>query len=539
MANVQATAWAAGILSSLFFIFVNAAMNIYTKWLFSESGGNWPLPWTMLAVQQFQTYLVLQPSLILMRRRGLDGGGKDKDGNGNETDDAVSFRSLMSVVAVTVLFCLNAGLNSLSLVEISITLNQTIRAFLPVGVLLVATCVEQRSYPPHSYLTTGLLVVGIGLTCWSSPDFQLYGFFLAFASTLVAAVGTSLNGRLLSRGPFSKSAGKSGPYGIVQLTLIQSVPAFALFSAIAFFTEGSSVMDKFRHNSEAHWTWQSTLGLLSISSVLALLTNLSRFLLVSATSALMEALAGNAKVATLCVIDHECFGTVLYVYNYAGICITIVGFGAHIFLQWSTKEPEGKKPHSQVADGSQKPGSKRVLHRPRLISAAETGLAAEHVAVEFGRDYSKFGEHWGRGGSGGSTSTTAASSNGVPELRRHRSVTWPEAAPKERRVGMWDGLDFSLAYAVPQWLRTEDYTPVSMLSPMTGGQSVARMPSEAEMTALASVTRGRSLSDPTERRGGLEDIWQRVPLQSGLRPVEEEGDQTDAEIGDPPDLDWL
>eukprot|EP00434_Breviolum_minutum_P021320 symbB.v1.2.018811.t1/scaffold1452.1/size117917/10 len=109
---------------------------------------------------------------------------------------------MMQVFAVTGLFCLNVGLNSLSLVRISITLNQTVRAFLPVGVLLLGTCIERRAYPSHSYFTTIFLVIGIALTCWGSPDFDMLGFNLALMSTLVGAAGTSLNGRLLSVGPF-------------------------------------------------------------------------------------------------------------------------------------------------------------------------------------------------------------------------------------------------------------------------------------------------------------------------------------------------
>ncbi|CAJ1346111.1 unnamed protein product [Effrenium voratum] len=42
----------AGAASSLLFVVLNCAMNIYTKWLFSPGGGDFALPWTMLAVQQ-------------------------------------------------------------------------------------------------------------------------------------------------------------------------------------------------------------------------------------------------------------------------------------------------------------------------------------------------------------------------------------------------------------------------------------------------------------------------------------------------------
>ncbi|CAE7441031.1 unnamed protein product [Symbiodinium sp. CCMP2592] len=53
----------AGAISSLIFVVLNCAMNIYTKWLFSPGGGNFALPWTMLTVQQLEAFLVLQPLL--------------------------------------------------------------------------------------------------------------------------------------------------------------------------------------------------------------------------------------------------------------------------------------------------------------------------------------------------------------------------------------------------------------------------------------------------------------------------------------------
>ncbi|CAJ1346109.1 unnamed protein product, partial [Effrenium voratum] len=151
----------------------------------------------------------------------------------DQQDEGLGMMDLVQVLAVTGLFCVNVGLNSLSLVRISITLNQTVRAFLPVGVLLLATCVERRTYPSHSYCTTFFLVVGIALTCWGSPDFDLLGFNLALMSTLVAAAGTSLNGRLLSVGPFRGT----GAVNIMRLMMLQSIPAFFVFTIIAVFTE--------------------------------------------------------------------------------------------------------------------------------------------------------------------------------------------------------------------------------------------------------------------------------------------------------------
>lgn len=72
-------------------------------------------------------------------------------------------------------------------------------------------------------------MAGIALTCWGSPDFDLYGFTLVLLSTLVAAGGTSLNGRLLSVGAFRGT----GSVNIMRLMMLQSIPAFFVFAIVA------------------------------------------------------------------------------------------------------------------------------------------------------------------------------------------------------------------------------------------------------------------------------------------------------------------
>ncbi|CAE8589543.1 unnamed protein product, partial [Polarella glacialis] len=291
------------------FVVLNCAMNIYMKWLFSPSGGNFALPWTMLAIQQLEAYLVLQPWLAWRDSTGRFGWGVGKPRKlahrtgsvaiaaqdhqaermpevqeGEEDEDGLGVVELCQVLSVTGFFCLNVGLNSLSLVRISITLNQTVRAFLPVGVLLCATCIERRTYPRHSYITTLMLVLGIALTCWGSPNFEPVGFTLALASTFVAAIGSSLNGRLLCSPAFRRN----GTQKIMQLMMLQSVPAFVFFAFVAALTEGDSILRLLQVSDEGEMpqrSWLVILGLVSISSALALVANLARCFLVAATSA--------------------------------------------------------------------------------------------------------------------------------------------------------------------------------------------------------------------------------------------------------------
>eukprot|EP00438_Fugacium_kawagutii_P001233 Skav223429 [mRNA] locus=scaffold350:496335:502588:+ [translate_table: standard] len=173
-----------------------------------------------------------------------------------------------------------------------------------------------------------------------------------------------------------------------------------------------------KHLAEESGGWPMALGLVSISSALALVSNLGRCFLVASTSALMETFAGNTKVAALCVIDNRLFGTKMYSYNYLGVTVTFLGFSVHVLLQYlsgAKQEAKQQKDAKQAAranrapegtngeleglkqDDSERPmtGSLSrspsrpvfILNMPRLISGAETGLFSEHLALRLGREH--------------------------------------------------------------------------------------------------------------------------------------------------------
>jgi len=274
------------------------------------------------------------------------------------------------------------------------------------------------------------------------------------------------------------------------------------------------------------------LALVSFSSVLALLSNLGRCFLVAATSPLTETLAGNAKVATLCIIDHYLFHTVLSWKNYAGIGLTFSGFSVHLLLQYAIKEDK-----EDMRQGPETPSAKtsKVVNRPRLISAADTGLAAEHLAVEVGREPAQFRRIGGENGLAP-----------IPELPRPRSVTWPQPAPKETSGMFGASVDFSLVFQVPVWLEAnkpgspEDYSPLSVasLSPMARRSPGAVWPPAGNMSPT-SAARLRCYSDPTDTNNNrarlLEDV--RLGPQNPKDDSEEEAGIT--ELAEPPDLGFL
>jgi len=377
---------AVGAAATVLYMLSNIMMNLFMKWMFSEAGGKFALPWTMLAFQQVEAFLILQLWIACT-----------EEGWGWSSVRGSDVRALdcLQILAVTCLFCCNVGLNSLSLVWMSITLNQTIRAFLPLGVLIFATCLERRSYPKWSYITAGVLITGIVLSCLHCPEFELYSFSLALGSTLIASLGCSLNGRILHVGSFCGQEGNP----IVTVLMLQSLPAAAIFAVVAFVSEGQQLQHLVRNSSSSLcYEW---LALLSLSGILALATNLFRCLLVAVTSALTETFAGNVKVAALCVIDNRLFGTVLGTINYVGVIVTFLGFSIHSVLQYVSASPivpEATQQGDNLECG-QDNASLQAKMQPTMLSMGqhqmrystnnlrglalpETGLAAESLALQ-------------------------------------------------------------------------------------------------------------------------------------------------------------
>eukprot|EP00913_Durusdinium_trenchii_P000555 g511.t1 len=282
--------------------------------------------------------------------------------------------------------------------------------------------------------------------------------------------------------------------------MLQSIPAFFVFTIVAVLTEMNALLKHLAEAQESGTGWPMILGLVSVSSALALVSNLGRCFLVASTSALMETFAGNTKVAALCVIDNRLFGTKMYglgfrrdvgryrleprflkamlCYNYAGVTLTFMGFSVHVLLQYlsgAKHEAKAAKERNSKAklSGRQGEGANDELERlkqdeepqkggltktasshsgifnmPRLISGAETGLFSEHLAVNLGRDH-PLRRRKGRKPTRQLTQACTAGDEGeVPPLTRGRSRTWH--AGEDRDKG-WIG-DLNPVLEAPDWL---------------------------------------------------------------------------------------
>jgi len=279
---------------ALLFIGLNVALNIYNKWLLARL----PIPIALVVAQQVASGVALAAWF-----RWRDGALPSVGGS-----------ALWGVVVMSLLFGANTVLNNASLVTLSLTLNQCVRAFLPCVVLVVAVCIEGKRYPWTMWLTGAAIAAGIFGAVWRNPSFELGGFVMVASSTMLAGGFDSMSGRLL---------GGDDHLEPTVLTLYQSVVVGLVCLPFLVWWEGASVAED-----------PSLLALgLGGGAGLALAYNLVRFNLVKQTNSLFLPMLGNFKVGMIVLLDVWLFGETLTPLNVCGVVVTVGAFVAHAWLE--------------------------------------------------------------------------------------------------------------------------------------------------------------------------------------------------------------
>ena len=298
--------WA--LATTLLWAALNVGLNVYNKWMFQK--GDFRLPLTVVCFQQAVTfgalYLVYAVRTSTWRWRA---------------DGAV----LRRVAILGVCFGVNTVANIESLAMVSLTLNQSIRAFLPVATMCASVVLEGKRFPPLIVANAVLLCGGVVLCILDNPSFDALGVVLCIVSVAASAAQNALAGALLS--------GESKPTPF-ELTLYQSGPLSLIVAVLVAVYERDAL-----EAQTAHGVGHATL-LLLVSAALAMTYNAVRFALIRSTSSVFLSVVGNAKIVALVVVDALYFGNQLRTTNIVGVSITVATFVAHAVWRKTINRPE-------------------------------------------------------------------------------------------------------------------------------------------------------------------------------------------------------
>lgn len=289
----------------------NVVLNVYNKWIFSELGLKLPLFVTMSHMVMCQ----LGAFICAWTPNSLVGWEPTKF-----EDQKVLFK----LMVIAVFFSLNTGLNNSSLIYLNLAANQIIRATLPAVTAFVSMFTEGKILSRSKYATIVVLVTGVSMSLYKSPDFSPFGTILCFGSTLSGAVHVTVIGNLL--GCSLKMQPLDFMYYTSMPILIVLLPAFFMTN------EPELIVDALSTNGWSYFSF-----LMAVGGCLAFFYNAVHYIFINVTSAVYSTVAGNFKVILVIVVSIIFFRTEVTPLNGAGIALTMLSFGFFSYLQLSDK----------------------------------------------------------------------------------------------------------------------------------------------------------------------------------------------------------
>jgi hypothetical protein len=302
----------------------NVVLNVYNKWIFSELGLKLPLFVTMthMVMCQFGAIVCkfIPTSYVSWTPTQFE-------------DNGVVFK----LMVIAVFFSLNTGLNNSSLIYLNLAANQIIRATLPAVTAFVSMFTERKILSGLHYCTIVILVLGVSMSLYKSPEFNGFGTFLCFASTLSGAVHVTVIGNLLGCNL------KMQPLDFMYYT---SLPILVVLMPAFFMTnEPELIADALDTNG-----WSQFTILMTIGGCLAFFYNVVHYIFINVTSSVYSTVAGNFKVILVIVVSIVFFKTEVTPVNYGGICLTMLSFGFFSYLSFRDKSKANAAAASEQPD---------------------------------------------------------------------------------------------------------------------------------------------------------------------------------------------
>eukprot|EP00884_Botryococcus_braunii_P008773 jgi/Botrbrau1/17898/Bobra.0432s0003.1 len=286
------------------FLVLNSTLNMMNRWLLGIQDFKFPIFLTICHLGI--GVLVLAPLMLHWSYRQLHWSTLQSQWRG--------------IAAMAACKAANIGLNNMSLVLITLSLNQIIRSSIPVAAALLALALGGSLPSGFELLSLSILATGVGLGCWDgSVQSSPRGVALCVAGTLAAAAMLNFSGRVLSeKVDVLRLTFYTSPLSIVLL-----LPFFAAFEAkplVAYLAqEGHSVV----------W-WIAAGGINAVAY------NLVHYLMIQTTSAVTTPVIGSIKVVALVVLSAALLGeaTVFTVTMTIGCTLAVSGFALYSYAVW-------------------------------------------------------------------------------------------------------------------------------------------------------------------------------------------------------------
>jgi len=297
------------------------ALTYLTKWALAGeesrhpgAGFSFPVFYTLVT-----TFAALLGCIIILLIQGKAGG----------LSFAQFKQSWKEIVAVSVLFIIGIWASDASLMYISVTLNQILKATTPFPTMIFAYLVEKKTFVWPMVVAVTLIVVGACMAVpFDSPDATPFGLTMAAIATVAAACCITLKGRLMAN---SKENGLT-PLVLLFYTSTAGMPVLIIWF-LCSKEEREGVPEFIERDPQL-----ALLQVLLPAACLAFTVNLLGNTLTKVTSALTVTIVGSAKQITIIVvsavfIDHT-FKNAL---NWCGAIIFLLSLIAYAVMSFNKK----------------------------------------------------------------------------------------------------------------------------------------------------------------------------------------------------------
>ncbi|PNW85405.1 hypothetical protein CHLRE_03g184850v5 [Chlamydomonas reinhardtii] len=287
------------VLTVAAYLGLNISLNMVNKWTLSIYGFRFPIALS-IAHMAF-SFFALSPFMLTKSMR--------------EQHHSTLSKQWPGLLFISICFAINVGLNNVSLTTISLSLNQVIRASIPVFTAIGAVVIEKKPPNRQEFLSLLVLVGGVSIAVYEGS-----GTKSSFTGVVLCLIGTACNGLMMSsigRLLSEKLDVLRLTFYTAPLTLCVLVPFFNKLEAPGYYQYAAS------GTAGGAYIVVILLGCLN-----ALLYNLIHSLVIKVTSSVTTTVIGEMKIVLILLLSAVVLGEsdVWTVKMMIGCTTAILGF---------------------------------------------------------------------------------------------------------------------------------------------------------------------------------------------------------------------
>lgn len=260
------------------YLCLNVSLNLVNKWIISHYGFQFPI---LLSIAHMGFgVLALSPLMALSKQY--------RDSHGHTLQ-----KQWAGLLCIGAAFAMNVGMTNASLLTLSLSLQQVIRAGIPVVTACAAVFIEQRTPSRQEFIALSVLVLGVAIAVYDPSASQG-----TFGGVTLCLIGTVCNGVMVA------SIGKLLSEKVDVLRLVWYTSPVALCLLLPFHWR----LEADRYAAYTAKNGSMYVGVLLLGCVNALAYNLIHSLVVQVTSSVTTVVVGEMKIVVILLLSAVLLG---------------------------------------------------------------------------------------------------------------------------------------------------------------------------------------------------------------------------------------